>query len=190
MSVSEYPASKRSNVPVQGLETEPSTTTDYDSTMVVVTVESSDDVAPDTQTDQEHPITEQSPPISLVVEADLPATIPADTTSDEATEPVEETGLTSSQGYEMREDNEVMNDNEQGMDDSQVQQQQQQQLVREEEEGDEINVMATEPLESANTEDIEHEVEEEEVEDEQQQQDDEQDGEQGNNTASLKSVVC
>ncbi len=126
---------------------EPSTTTNDNDSLLIVVVESSDDVSPDTQTERDHPITDQSSPQS-VGEADLPATIPADTTSDEATEPVEETGLTSSQVhvYEISDDNEaIVNDSEDVLIVEEVSRQQG-------DEGDEIIVMATEPLESANTE--------------------------------------
>ena len=162
---SEYPPSKRCNVPAvqTAIEMEPSTTTNDNDSSLLMHVESSDDVSPDTQTEQDRPIADQSPPQS-VGEADLPATIPADTTSDEATEPVEETGLTSSQVYEIHDDNEVV-----VIESEEVLVVEESQLVRQEEEGDEIVIMATEPLESANTEDS-AQVQQEEDEEEQEEQ--------------------
>ena len=129
------------------------TTTDTDTPTTTPRVESSDSVSPDTQTLRDHTPNDQTPPPSSMSMADLPATIPADTTSDEATEPIDETGLTSSHVvYE--DDNEVMNDNEDMLEDNHNQE------GEGEEEGEEMVVLATEPLESAGIDDPVHSREE------------------------------
>ena len=128
------------------------TTTDSDAT--TSRVESSDSVSPDTQTLRDHTPNDQTPPPSSMGVADLPATIPADTTSDEATEPVDETGLTSS-NVVYEDDNEVMNDNEDMLEDNNHNQEDE-----EEGDGEEMVVLATEPLESASVDAPAHSREE------------------------------
>ena len=111
------PATKRPKQQIVS-EAEPSTTTDHASSAPLVdnAVPTESMAAPDTQSDQEmQPPDEQATPpndvdvtenVAIVTEephrrlesTELPSSeIVADTTSDEATEPLEETGLTSSQ---------------------------------------------------------------------------------------------
>ena len=159
-SFSEFPTCKRSKRQIQiALEAEPSTTTDHNPT--VDQVESSD-ISPDTQTDRQTPddqviITQEDVEIDNIMtietrlgETDIPATTPADTTSDEATEPVEETGSTDPQVNEMRDDEVEEEEEEEEEEEVEVEEE-----TSEEREGGEVTLIAIEPIECAVTEESE-----------------------------------
>ena len=162
-SFSEFPTSKRSKRQIQiALEAEPSTTTDHNPT--VDQVESSD-ISPDTQTDRQTPddqvITQEDVEIDNIMtietrlgETDIPATTPADTTSDEATEPVEETGSTDPQVNEMRDD-EVVEEEDEEEEEEEEEEVEVEEETSEEREGGEVTLIAIEPIESAVTEESE-----------------------------------
>ena len=163
-SFSEFPTSKRSKRQIQiALEAEPSTTTDHNPT--VDQVESSD-ISPDTQTDRQTPddqvITQEDVEIDNIMtietrlgETDIPATTPADTTSDEATEPVEETGSTDPQVNEMRDDEVVEEEDEEEEEEEEEEEVEVEEETSEEREGGEVTLIAIEPIESAVTEESE-----------------------------------